>query len=142
MGKQLAVRQIAAPWLIVLMPWVWYKARTLDALNLGDQLALGLGVPLNWERLGLVAAAVGLASSCVAVSGGIGFVGLIGPHLARRLTSGSHKVLLPASALLGSLLVLAADMVTRMLPADIPTGIMVALIGAPYFFYLLLRTKV
>ncbi|OUM86091.1 MAG: iron ABC transporter permease [Bacillus thermozeamaize] len=131
------------PWLLVLLPFVFYKAGVLNVLNLGDHVATGLGAPIEKERFGLLAAAVGLAASCVAVSGGIGFVGLIAPHLARRLVGPKHQYLLPASALTGGLLMIVADTVGRSLlqPSEIPTGIVVAVIGAPYFLYLLAKTK-
>ncbi|MFC5703933.1 FecCD family ABC transporter permease [Cohnella faecalis] len=131
------------PWIAILLPFVFYKARAMNALNLGESMATGLGVRVEKERLALLAAAVGLAGSCVAVSGGIGFVGLIGPHLARRLVGSKHQILLPASALLGSLLVIVSDTVGRSIlqPHEIPTGIVVAVIGAPYFLYLLVNTK-
>ncbi|EGG31618.1 iron chelate uptake ABC transporter family permease subunit, partial [Paenibacillus sp. HGF5] len=91
----------------------------------------------------LLAATVGLAASCVAVSGGIGFVGLIAPHLARRLVGAKHQMLLPVTALVGALLVITADTLGRWIiqPSEIPTGIVVAVIGAPYFLYLLSRTR-
>ncbi|MBD2871506.1 FecCD family ABC transporter permease [Paenibacillus arenilitoris] len=131
------------PWLIVLLPFVFYKAKALNALNLGEQLAVGLGTRVNKERAWLLAAAVGLAASSVAVGGGIGFVGLIAPHLARRLVGPHHQVLLPASAFVGALLVIVADTLARWAfqPSEIPTGIVVAVIGAPYFLYLLSRSK-
>ncbi|MCM3341104.1 iron ABC transporter permease [Paenibacillus sp. MER TA 81-3] len=131
------------PWIVVLLPFVFYKARVMNVLNLGDQTATGLGAPVERERLVLIAAAVGLAGACVAVSGGIGFVGLIGPHLARRLVGPKHQMLLPAAALAGSLLVITADTLGRWIlqPSEIPTGIVVAVIGAPYFLYLLARSK-
>ncbi|MCS7459111.1 iron ABC transporter permease [Paenibacillus doosanensis] len=131
------------PWLIVLLPYAFYKARVLNVLNLGEQTATGLGAPVEKERLGLIAAAVGLAGSCVAVGGGIGFVGLIGPHLARRLIGPKHQHLLPASALTGGLLLIVADTIGRsiMQPEEIPAGIVVAVIGAPYFLYLLARAR-
>ncbi|WP_338540151.1 FecCD family ABC transporter permease [Paenibacillus tundrae] len=131
------------PFIVILVPLVLYKARVLNVLNLGDQTATGLGAPVNRERLILLAAAVGLAGSCVSVSGGIGFVGLIGPHLARRLVGPKHQFLLPASALIGSLLVLVADTVGRVIlqPSEMAAGILVSIIGAPYFLYLLSRTK-
>jgi iron complex transport system permease protein len=131
------------PWLIVIFPFVLFKAKSLNALNLGDQLAVGLGAQVNKERAWLLAAAVGLAGSCVAVGGGIGFVGLIAPHLARRLVGPQHQVLLPASAFVGALLVIVADTLARWAfqPNEIPTGIVVAVIGAPYFLYLLSRSK-
>lgn len=131
------------PWLAILIPYVFYKARVMNVLNLGEELAKGLGAPVAKEQLKLLAAAVGLAASCVAVSGGIGFVGLIGPHLARRLVGPKHEMLLPTSALTGALLVIVADTIGRwiMQPSEIPTGIVVAVIGAPYFLYLLARSK-
>lgn len=131
------------PWVAILLPFVFYKARVMNVLNLGEELAKGLGAPVAKEQLKLLAAAVGLAASCVAVSGGIGFVGLIGPHLARRLVGPKHEFLLPTSALAGALLVIVADTIGRwiMQPSEIPTGIVVAVIGAPYFLYLLARSK-
>lgn len=130
------------PWLIVLIPFAMYKARTLNVLNLGDQMATGLGTQLGRDRLWLLGAAVGLAGSCVAVGGGIAFVGLIGPHLARRLVGPQHQILIPASALTGGLIVIIADTIVRAISTtSIPTGIAVAVIGAPYFLYLLSRTR-
>lgn len=131
------------PFILVLVPLVLMKARVLNVLNLGDQTASGLGAPVERERMILLAAAAILAGACVSVSGGIGFVGLIGPHLARRLVGPKHQFLLPASALVGSLLVLVADTLGRVIlqPSEIPAGILVAILGAPYFLYLLSRTK-
>ncbi|MGG1658432.1 FecCD family ABC transporter permease [Brevibacillus sp. NRS-1366] len=131
------------PWIVLLLPYVFFKARVMNVLNLGEELATGLGAPVSREQVKLLAAAVGLAASCVAVSGGIGFVGLIGPHLARRLVGPKHEMLLPAAALAGALLVIVADTIGRWIlqPSEIPTGIVVAVIGAPYFLYLLARTK-
>ncbi|WP_371377882.1 FecCD family ABC transporter permease [Sporomusa aerivorans] len=131
------------PWLVVLIPVVISKYRILNVLALGDQVAVGLGAALEKERYMLLAAAVGLASSCAAVCGGISFVGLICPHLARQLVGNRHQWLLPAAALSGSLLLVAADLLARTLlqPAEIPTGIVIAILGAPYFLYLLARSK-
>lgn len=127
------------PWLFTVVPYVLLKHRVLDILNLGDEIACGLGVPVEKERRGLLAAAVALAASSVAVSGSISFVGLIAPHLARRLVGPGHRILLPVCALAGAVLVSAADTIARVIvqPSEIPTGIMVAIIGAPYFLYLL-----
>ncbi|CAI6068338.1 Iron-uptake system permease protein FeuC [Paenibacillus sp. JJ-100] len=131
------------PFIIVFVPLVLAKARVLNVLNLGDQTASGLGASVERERIVLLAAAAILAGACVSVSGGIGFVGLIGPHLARRLVGPKHQFLLPASALVGSLLVLVADTLGRVIlqPSEIPAGILVAILGAPYFLYLLSRTN-
>ncbi|SMF64148.1 iron complex transport system permease protein [Paenibacillus uliginis N3/975] len=131
------------PFVIILLPFVCYKARVLNVLSLGDQMTIGLGASVEKERLVLLAAAVGLAGSSVSVSGGIGFVGLIAPHLVRRLIGPQHQFLLPGSALAGALLVLVADTIGRWIiqPSEIPAGIVVAVIGAPYFLYLLARSK-
>jgi iron complex transport system permease protein len=131
------------PWIALLLPFTFYKSRILNVLNLGDRNALGLGIRLERERLVLLAVAVGLSASCVAVGGAIGLIGLVGPHLARRLVGSRHQLLLPASALIGGLLLIVADTVARTLiqPSEIPTGIIVTVIGAPYFLYLLATSK-
>ncbi|QAY66608.1 FecCD family ABC transporter permease [Paenibacillus protaetiae] len=128
------------PWIVILIPYTVYKSRALNVLHLGDQLATGLGSPVGRDRLLLLGAAVGLAGACTAVGGGISFIGLIGPHLARRLVGPNHQQLLPASALCGGLIVMVADTVSRTI-SEIPTGIIVAVIGAPYFLYLLSKAK-
>ncbi len=131
------------PWLVLLVPYVLSKSRVLDVLSLGDDIACGLGAAVEQERRRLLAAAVALAASSVAVSGSISFVGLIAPHLARRLAGPGHRVLLPVCALAGAVLVSTADTLARVIvqPFEIPTGIMVAIVGAPYFLYLLTRSK-
>ena len=131
------------PWLLLLISYVLSKARVLDVLSLGDDIACGLGLAVEEERRRLLAAAVALAASCVAVSGNISFVGLIAPHLARRLVGPGHGVLFPVCAMAGAVLVSAADTLARVIvqPAEIPTGIMVAVVGAPYFLYLLTKSK-
>ncbi|WP_397469520.1 FecCD family ABC transporter permease [Psychrobacillus sp.] len=131
------------PWILILIPFVFTKARVLNVLNLGDLTATGLGASIEKERRVLLAAAVGLAGASVSISGGIGFVGLIAPHLARQLVGSRHQFLIPASALAGGLLVLVADTIGRWIlqPSEIPAGIVVAVIGAPYFLYLLSRLK-
>lgn len=129
------------PWILLFLPLAMLKARALNVLNLGDNTATGLGASVERERLLLLAVAVCLAGACVAVSGGIGFVGLIAPHLARVLVGGRHQILLPTSALVGALLLILADTLGRSIlqPSEIPAGIVVAVIGAPYFLYLLTR---
>ncbi|WP_342473111.1 iron ABC transporter permease [Metasolibacillus sp. FSL H7-0170] len=131
------------PWLIILLPFVYSKSRVLNVLNLGELTAVGLGASIEKERRLLLAASVGLAGASVSVSGGIGFVGLVAPHLARQLVGAKHQFLLPAAALLGGLLVLMADTIGRSIfePSEIPAGIVVAVLGAPYFLYLLARLK-
>lgn len=116
---------------------------TLDLLALREETALGLGLRVNRTRFVLLMAAVVLASSCVAVGGSIGFVGLICPHIARRLVGVAHCCYLPVTALLGGILLVAADYTARVIiaPDEMLVGLVVSLIGAPYFLYILLRSK-
>ncbi|MFJ7407839.1 MULTISPECIES: FecCD family ABC transporter permease [unclassified Lysinibacillus] len=131
------------PWLLILLPFIYSKSRVLNILNLGEITSIGLGASIEKERRWLLAASVGLAGASVSVSGGIGFVGLIAPHLARQLVGANHQFLLPTAALLGGFLVLLADTIGRSIlePSEIPAGIVVAVFGAPYFLYLLARLK-
>ncbi|MFD2209528.1 FecCD family ABC transporter permease [Virgibacillus halophilus] len=130
-------------WLIILIPMAIYKARFLNVFSLGDQIAIGLGVPLEKERLKLLIIAVGLAGSCVSVGGGITFLGLIAPHIARKLIGAKHEQLLPLTALLGACIILISDTIARVVlaPMELPVGIIVSVLGAPYFIYLLMKTK-
>lgn len=116
---------------------------TLDLLALREETALGLGLRVNRTRFVLLMAAVVLASSCVAVGGSIGFVGLICPHIARRLVGVAHKRYLPVTALLGGVLLVAADYTARVIiaPDEMLVGLIVSLIGAPYFLYILVRSR-
>lgn len=116
---------------------------TLDLLALREETALGLGLRVDRTRLALLMAAVVLASACVAVGGSIGFVGLICPHIARRLVGVAHCRYLPVTALLGGILLVAADYAARTIiaPDEMLVGLVVALIGAPYFLYILVRSK-
>lgn len=130
------------PWVLVLVPLCFAYSLKLDLLGLGDDLASGLGVSVERTRRTALLIAVMLASATVAVMGTIAFIGLIGPHIARRLVGSRHAVLLPASAGIGAVLVLVADAIGRGAhpPVEIPAGMITALIGAPYFVYLLSRS--
>ena len=130
------------PWLIVLLPFALYKSRFLDILRLSDQLAAGVGVPVERERRILLFVAVALAGACVSVGGGITFLGLIAPHIARRLIGARHAKIIPLAAVIGGLLLLSADTIGRvtMAPTEMPVGLVVSILGAPYFIYLLVKT--
>ncbi|GAF13551.1 ABC-type Fe3+-siderophore transport system, permease 2 component [Bacillus sp. JCM 19045] len=130
------------PWVLILIPIAFYKARTLNVMQIGTQSAVSLGVPIEKERRTLLLVAVSLAAAGVAVGGGIAFLGLVAPHIARRLVGPKHQVMIPTAALIGALLLLVADMIGRNLlaPSEIPVGIIIAILGAPYFLYLLMRT--
>lgn len=131
------------PWLCLTIPYVMFKARTLDVLSLGDEVAFSLGTSVEKERRILLALSVALAACCVAVGGNIGFVGLVAPHLARRLVGPRHRILLPVCALVGAVVVTIADTIGRTMiqPSSISTGVMTAIIGAPYFIFLLIKSK-
>lgn len=114
----------------------------LDLLSLGDASATGLGVRVPALRLVLLAVATALASVSVAVVGVMGFIGLMAPHIARRMVGGSHRWLLPTSMLTGMLLVSLADGIGRAIapPIEVSAGILAALLGAPFFVYIMLTT--
>lgn len=130
------------PWVAVLVPLLLYYARRLDTLGLGDDLASGLGEPVERTRRVTLLISVALASAVVAAAGTIGFVGLVAPHIARRLVGGKHSAYLPVAALLGTFMMLVADTIARGLipPLEIPSGLVTSIIGAPYFLYLLAKT--
>ncbi|GAA0316839.1 iron ABC transporter permease [Bacillus carboniphilus] len=129
------------PWLVVLIPFTLYKANQLNIFSLNEQTAVGVGMPMKKERFLLLFTAVALAASAVSVTGGIAFVGLMAPHIARALVGPRHQLFLPIAVLLGGWLLLLADTIGRNLadPEGVAAGIMTALIGAPYFVYLLLK---
>nr|WP_235827907.1 iron ABC transporter permease [Brevibacillus migulae] len=132
-----------APWILLIVPYVFFQARTLNAFTLGDEVAAGLGTSVQPKRLLLLAAAVALSSASVAMAGGIGFIGLVAPHLARRLVGPMHEHFLLVAALIGLVILVMADTIGRtwFLPSSIPAGVIVAAVGAPYFLYLLTKTK-
>lgn len=133
----------ALPWMLIFIPFAFCKAHVLNVMNLGDAAAVGLGLNVEKERRKLLFIAVCLAGASVAVAGGIGFIGLMAPHLARRLVGGKHQIMLPTAALIGTLLLLFADVISRsvLTTSEIPVGFVISIIGAPYFIYLLMRTK-
>jgi iron complex transport system permease protein len=130
-------------WLLILLPLAIFSARQLNTLALGEEIARGLGTAVEAQRLLLMVISVALAAAAVAVSGTIGFVGLVAPHITRRLVGPSHEGLIPITALFGGGLLVLADLIGRWLiaPAEIPIGIVTALIGAPYFLFLLYRYR-
>ncbi|GGA28140.1 FecCD family ABC transporter permease [Paenibacillus physcomitrellae] len=129
------------PWLILLIPYAFYKSKTLNLLALNEEVSVGAGVPVQKDRILLTLAAVALAASAVSVTGGIAFIGLMAPHIARALVGPRHQLFVPVSILIGGWLLLLADTIGRNLvdPDGLPAGIVVAFIGAPYFLYLLLK---
>lgn len=131
------------PWLCMLLPLAFTRARTLDVIGLGEETAGGLGVAVNKERKRMLFIAVALAGACVSVSGSISFVGLMAPHLTRKLVGPRHSIALPVCALMGAILVSTADTIARIViqPSSLPTGVVVSVIGAPYFIFLLTKRE-
>ncbi len=128
------------PWLVLFIPFTLYKANRLNLLGLNDSLAIGVGVSIEKERIILLFSAVALAAAAVSVTGGISFIGLMAPHIAKTLVGPRHQLFLPVAILIGGWLLLFADTIGRnLLESPIPAGIMVSIIGAPYFIYLLLK---
>lgn len=134
---------IIAPVTLIFLISSLFFTSVVDVKQLGDDVALGVGVRVQWYRTLLLALSVGLAGSAVSFAGGIAFVGLIAPHIARLLLHRSFGILVFGSALIGALIVLLADVVARtaFLPSDIPAGVFTAGIGAPFFIYLLYRNR-
>ncbi|MDR0925061.1 MAG: iron ABC transporter permease [Hungatella sp.] len=132
---------ILIPWTLILCGYVFYKAHILNILNLGNETASGLGAAVKPEFIGLTVAAVALSSGSVSLGGNFFFVGMISPHMARKLMGPDHKWFLPASGLCGAIIVLLADTITRTisLGADVPTGIVITVLSTPYFLYLLAK---
>jgi iron complex transport system permease protein len=132
-----------APFILPTLLTMSFLARGLNALSLGEAEAFHLGVPVQRVKaiaVLLVAIAVGAS---VAAAGMIGFVGIVVPHVLRLMAGADHRMLLPASSLLGAALLVAADTMARTIaaPAELPIGILTAAIGAPFFLWLLLRRQ-
>ncbi|MGN7284667.1 FecCD family ABC transporter permease [Shouchella rhizosphaerae] len=130
-----------APWLVCLIPLLFVLLRWLNIQVLGDELPVVLGARVQLQRLFLIGTAAALSGSAVAFVGGIGFIGLMAPHISRKLVGGSQGPLLICSALIGALLLVAADLCGRMLlpPRDIPAGVFTAVLGAPFLLILLIQ---
>lgn len=131
------------PWSVVLLGILYFYTRQMNMQLLGDELAIGLGSQVQKHRFLLILISVGLAGSAVSIGGVIGFVGLIAPHAARRMVGPMVSRLIPISALFGGIIVALADLIARtaFLPLDIPVGVFTSGIGAPFFIYLLYRTR-
>jgi iron complex transport system permease protein len=119
------------------------RARDLNLLALGEREARHLGVETERVRLGVIALAALATGAAVAVAGVIGFIGLVVPHLVRLVAGPDNRFVLPASALLGALLLVLADLASRTLaaPAELPLGVLTSLLGGPFFLWLLLRLR-
>ncbi|MGM0902695.1 MAG: FecCD family ABC transporter permease [Bacillota bacterium] len=135
--------KILVPLILVLVFCAFIMARTVNIQELGDEIATGVGGRVQRQRFILLMISTALIGSSVAFAGGIGFVGLMAPHMARRLVGSAFGAMLPVSALIGGILVMLADLIGRTLfsPLEVPAGVFTAAIGAPYFIYLLFKTR-
>ena len=135
--------RILIPYVVILIPLSIILANKIDILSLGDKVAINLGEKVDFLRVGLLLIGIILTASSVSVSGTIGFVGLIAPHIAKSLVGYRHKLVIPLSGLVGAILLVVADIIGRTIiaPTEIPVGIVTAIVGAPYFLYLLLGKK-
>lgn len=132
---------VVVPFIVILSYILYYNHKTLNVLQLGKDTSIGLGVDMEKTHYFMLSLATLFAALAVSVAGSIAFLGLIAPHIAKRLVGKRNEIFLPLTALLGGTLLLIADLLARNLiePNGMPTGIIVSLIGAPYFLYLLIK---
>ena len=137
-------RLLPAMFLIIVgLCIIFTLSNELDIMNLGEETAQGLGLPVKRMRGLLLIVAALLAGASVSFAGLLGFVGLIVPHIARKIVGGENRYLLPFSTLMGATFVTACDIAARVLfqPYEIPVGIIMSFIGGPFFVFLLLKNK-
>lgn len=132
---------VLGPWVLILFLYIMYKSRKLNVMHLGNQTATGLGLSVNKEFIALTVVSVALSSGSVALGGNFFFVGMIAPHMAKRMVGPNHILLLPAASFAGAIIVLLADTLVRTISfgSDIPTGIVITILSTPYFLYLLAK---
>lgn len=128
----------AAGWLVLGLVVALSTARKVTALAMGDEAATGLGVDVKKLRLAILVSVVALTAAAVAMAGPMGFVGLVVPHMVRLVVGHDYRVIIPAAAVAGATYILLADIAARMLlaPVEISTGLITALLGAPFFIWL------
>ena len=134
---------LALPFTVVGFFITYYFARDLNAITLGEEQATHLGVETETVKKILLVCVSLMTAAAVSISGVIGFIGLLVPHIVRLKVGSDYRILLPASALTGAVVLIACDTVSRTLlsPAELPVGIITALIGGPFFIYLLTTKK-
>ena len=140
-GHNMSHVWVILPWFIIALPIIFYYCHQLDILTLGDDVAIALGAKVKKVKAILLFLAVILAGASIAVVGGLSFLGLIAPHIARQLVGHKHKHITVMSGLLGALILMISDSLARGIhpPIDIPVGVIVAIVGVPYFLFLLRR---
>ena len=128
-------------WLLLFGGIIYYKSRTLNAIEMGYDIAKGIGVNVKKEFIIISFCAVAISSASVAFGGNFFFLGLIGPHIARKMVGTDNRILFPASSIISAILILVADMLVMGVDflINIPTGILVSILSVPYFIYLLIK---
>ena len=128
---------------MIILPYLLFKSNELNLINTHEHIAKGLGVKLERERIVLFFVAVILSSVAVAVAGSIAFIGLMGPHIAKTIVGPRHQLFLPIAVVIGAFLLVISDTIGKLVlePTGIPAGIVVAIIGAPYFLFLMYKAK-
>ncbi|MEK4509886.1 iron ABC transporter permease [Paenibacillus anaericanus] len=131
------------PWIVILSVIIYRKSHLLDYFQLEEGTVTSLGISVEKEKIILILCSVGLISACVSVSGSIGFIGLMAPHIARSLVGLRHRLIMPVSAGVGMFLLIISDYISKTVfePSELPVGIVVSIIGIPYFLYLLVKSK-
>ena len=142
-GSGWSYAKVIIPIVLFMFILVLLNHKKLDVLNLSDEVALSLGLNLEKERKKFLSYAVILAGTATAFAGNIGFLGLISPHIAKKLVGPYHKNFISISAIISVIIILLADAVSRNLfsPIEIPVGITVSIFGVPYFIYLMMKEK-
>ncbi|MFC3932649.1 FecCD family ABC transporter permease [Streptococcus dentapri] len=142
-GNDWATLSLFAPALLVIWCLTFSRSKSLNIMNLNEQTALALGLNLQKERLITLILATALASISVVLVGNITFIGLLAGHIAKGWLGSQHQISLPAAMLIGMILLTSADTIARVLlvGTGIPTGIIVSIIGAPYFLYLMISLE-
>ena len=142
-GSGWSYAKVIIPIVLFMFILVLLNHKKLDVLNLSDELAISLGLNLEKERKKFLTYAVILAGTATAFAGNIGFLGLISPHIAKKLVGSYHKNFIVISAIISIIIVILADAVSRNLfsPIEIPVGITVSIVGVPYFIYLMMKEK-
>ncbi len=142
-GSGWSYAKVIIPIVTIIFIIILLNHKKLDVLNLSDELSISLGLNLEKERKKFLSYAVILAGTATAFAGNIGFLGLISPHIARKLVGPYHKHFVSISAIISIIIILLADAVSRNLfsPIEIPVGITVSIFGVPYFIYLMMKEK-
>ena len=123
--------------------WIFRFSRKLDIIQLGESEAYRLGIDVKKLKFSVIISSAIIVGISVSISGMIGFVGLIVPHLIRLIGGVNHNYLLPSSALGGAILMVISDLISRTIvqPAELPIGLITSAIGSPFFLWLILKTK-